>query len=80
MLSFFAQDHSTHNLIYANADLTKAEQAREVIAFCEHWRDLTGRYAELLVMDQKVTTHKVLAELDALGVTFITLSLEPPPR
>ena len=75
VLSFFAQDHSTHNLIYANADLTKAEQAREVIAFCEHWRDLTGRYPELPVMDQKVTTHKVLAELDVLGVTFITLRM-----
>jgi len=78
VLSFFAQDHSTHNLIYANADLTKAAQAREVVVFCEHWKSLTGRYPELVVMDQKVTTHAVLAELDEMGVGFITLRMRSP--
>lgn len=78
VLSFFAQDHSTHNLVYANADLTKAAQAREVIEFCTHWRSLTGRYPELVVMDQKVTTHAVLAELDQMGVGFITLRMRSP--
>ena len=38
VLTFFAQDASTHNLVFANADISKATQAREVIAFCEHWR------------------------------------------
>jgi DNA-binding CsgD family transcriptional regulator len=33
VLTFFAQDADTHNLIYANADLTKAAQNREVLAF-----------------------------------------------
>ena len=32
VLTFFAQDSGTHNLIYANADITKSTQAREVIA------------------------------------------------
>ena len=31
VLTFFAQDTGTHNLVYANADLTKASQNREVI-------------------------------------------------
>lgn len=31
VLTFFAQDSGTHNLVYANADLTKATQNREVI-------------------------------------------------
>ena len=38
VLTFFAQDTGTHNLVYANADLTKASQNREVIAFCDHWK------------------------------------------
>ena len=59
VLTFFAQDASTHNLIYANADISKATQAREVIAFCEHWRSLTGQDPGLLVFDQKLTTQTV---------------------
>jgi hypothetical protein len=78
VLTFFAQDASTHNLIYANADLSKATQAREVIAFCEHWRALTGQEPGLLVFDQKLTTQAVLAELDERGVTFMTLRMRSP--
>ena len=36
VLTFFAQDTGTHNLVYANADISKATQNREVIAFCDH--------------------------------------------
>ena len=75
VLTFFAQDAATHNLIYANADCSKATQAREVIAFCDHWRDLSGADPATVVLDQKVTTHTVLGELDARGVTFITLRM-----
>ena len=64
VLTFFAQDASTHNLIFANADISKATQASEVIAFCEHWHSLTGTDPGLLVFDQKLTTQAVLAELD----------------
>jgi transposase len=75
VLTFFAQDANTHNLIYANADCSKATQAREVIAFCDHWRDLSGADPATVVLDQKVTTQPVLGELDARGVTFITLRM-----
>ena len=78
VLSFFAQDHSTHNLVYANADLTTDRQAQEVLVFSDHWKALTGRFPQRLVMDQKVTTHKVLAELDARGIGFITLRMRSP--
>ena len=78
VLTFFAQDASTHNLIYANADISKATQAREVIAFCEHWRSLTGQHPGLLVFDQKLTTQAVLSELDQRGVTFMTLRMRSP--
>ena len=78
MLTFFAQDSGTHNLVYANADLSKATQAREPIAFCDHWKAVSGADPHLLVMDQKVTTHKVLGELDARGIKFLTLRMRSP--
>lgn len=78
VLTFFAQDAATHNLIYANADCSKATQAREVIAFCDHWKALTGADPALLVFDQKLTTQAVLGELDARGMTFMTLRMRSP--
>jgi DDE family transposase len=78
VLTFFAQDSGTHNLVYANADLTKATQAREVIAFCDHWKQVSGADPHMLIMDQKVTTQPVLAELDARGVKFLTLRMRSP--
>ena len=73
VLTFFAQDAGTHNLVYANADISKAAQAREVIAFCDHWKDLSGIDPATLVLDQRVTTQDVLGELDGRGIRFITL-------
>jgi hypothetical protein len=78
VLTFFAQDSGTHNLVYANADISKATQAREVLAFCDHWKAVSGHDPHLLVMDQKVTTQQVLGELDARGVKFLTLRMRSP--
>lgn len=78
VLTFFAQDSATHNLLYANADLSKATQNREVIAFCDHWLLASGHEPAMLVMDQKVTSHAVLAELDARGIDFLTLRMRSP--
>ncbi len=78
VLTFFAQDSGTHNLIYANAEVSKASQAREVIAFAEHWKNLSGADPAMLIMDQKVTTHPVLSELNARGIAFLTLRMRSP--
>ena len=78
VLSFFAQDGASQTLIYANADLTKATQANEVLVFADHWKNLTGAWPHRLVMDQKVTTQAVLAELDQRGITFLTLRMRSP--
>jgi hypothetical protein len=75
VLTFFAHDADTHNLIYANADLRTATQAREVLAFCDHWRKLTGADPATLVFDQRLTTQAVLGELDQRGVRFVTLRM-----
>ncbi len=78
VLTFFAQDSGTHNLVYASADISKATQNREVIAFCDHWKAASGRDPKMLVMDQKVTTQDVLGELSERGVKFLTLRMRSP--
>src|SRR6266851_4205688 len=78
VLTFFAQDSGTHNLVYANAGISKATQHREVIAFCDHWKQVSGHYPKMLVMDQNVTNQKILGELDGRGVKFLTLRMRSP--
>jgi hypothetical protein len=78
VLTFFAQDSGTHNLVYGNADISKASQAREAIVFCDHWKNVSGADPKMLVMDQKVTTQDVLGELDGRGVKFLTLRMRSP--
>ncbi|MBI4571447.1 MAG: hypothetical protein HY723_05810 [Chloroflexi bacterium] len=73
VLTFFAQDGEQATLCYANADLSKAEQAHEVIRFCEFWQTASGQPPRLLVFDSQLTTHAGLAELDERGVGFLTL-------
>jgi hypothetical protein len=73
VLTFFAQDHASSEMVYANADITKAEQPREIIAFAQYWREATGGDPGLLVFDSQLTNHTVLNELSELGLTWLTL-------
>ncbi|MGH3300311.1 MAG: hypothetical protein ACRDOK_01300, partial [Streptosporangiaceae bacterium] len=78
VLTFFARDSGTRNLVYGNADISRATQAREAIEFCDHWKAVSGKDPKMLVMDQKVTTQAVLGELDGRGVKFLTLRMRSP--
>jgi hypothetical protein len=78
VLTFFAHDHASQEMVYANADLTKAEQAREVLAFADYWKDVAGQDPGLLVFDSKLTTYKVLDELSARDVPWLTLRERGP--
>ncbi len=78
VLTFFAEDAGTRTLLYANADLSKASQNREVIAFADHWQAVTGSDPALLIFDSKLTTQTVLAELDDRKIGFITLRARHP--
>ncbi|MCA1680171.1 MAG: hypothetical protein LC777_15075, partial [Actinobacteria bacterium] len=73
VLTFFAQDHASQEMVYSNTELTKAEQAREVIAFADYWQQVAGQDPSLLVFDSKLTTYKVLSELSARGIRWLTL-------
>src|SRR6266540_3869228 len=78
VLTFFAHDGQTRNLVYANADLTKADQAGEALTFARHWQQATGKLPELLVFDSKVTTGAGLFELHQAGIRFLTLRARSP--
>ena len=78
VLTFFAHDGQTRNLVYANADLHKADQAGEVVRFAHHWQDATGAQPGLLVFDSKATTGAGLAALDSEGIRFLTLRQRNP--
>ena len=73
VLTFFAQDHASTEMVYANADITKAEQAREIISFADYWRTATGADPGLLVFDSQLTNYTVLDELTGRGLTWLTL-------
>ena len=73
VLTFFAQDHAPADMVYSNADITKAEQAAEIIAFADYWQQATGADPGLLVFDSQLTTYKILDQLSGRGITWLTL-------
>ena len=75
VLTFFAQDHASAEMVYANADITKADQSREVLAFADYWHQATGANPGLLVFDSQLTTYQVLDELTDRGITWLTLRM-----
>ena len=78
VLTFIAQDGQEHTILYANAELTARQQAGEVTDFCHFYERTHGQLPKLLVFDSKLTTNEHLAELDQMGVGFITLRQRYP--
>jgi hypothetical protein len=73
VLCFFAQDHAAGEMVYANADITKAEQAREIIAFADYWQRVADTDPGLLVFDSQLTTYPILNELSGRQIRWLTL-------
>lgn len=73
VLSFFALEQDSRVLCYANANLTRAEQAAEVMRFVEFWHELTNSDPGWLYFDSKVTTYPELDRLNQRKVNFITI-------
>ena len=71
--SFFAQEHESRVLCYANANLTRDRAAAEVLRFVEFWHELTGHDPEWLYFDSKLTTYAELSRLNRRGVHFVTI-------
>ena len=76
--TFFAQEHENQVFCYANANLTRDEQAKEVLRFVDYWHDLTGQNPEWLYFDSKLTTYPELSELNSRGIYFVTIRRRGP--
>lgn len=73
ILVFLARDAEARVLCYANAGLTKAEQAGEILRFVAFWHQHTGALPRELVFDSQLTTYEHLSELNRKGILFMTL-------
>jgi hypothetical protein len=73
ILVFLARDAGQGVLRYANAGVTKSEQADEILQFVRFWKKHTGHLPSELVFDSQLTTYEKLAELNRQGIAFITL-------
>jgi hypothetical protein len=71
--TFFAQEHENQVFCYANANLTRDEQAGEVLRFADFWQALTGHDPEWLYFDSKLTTYPELSRLNERGISFVTI-------
>jgi hypothetical protein len=78
VLAFLAQDAAGRAFCYSNADLRKGEEAQEIFRFVEFWRRQHGQLPRHLVFDSRLTTYAHLAQLDELGIGFITLRRRSP--
>jgi hypothetical protein len=73
VLAFFALEQESRVLCYANANLTRAEQAGEVMAFVEYWHALAGADPQWLYFDSKVTSYPESSRPNERGVRFATI-------
>ena len=73
ILVFLARDAQQRVLRYANAGVTKGEQADEILQFVRFWKKHTGKPPAELVFDSQLTTYQKLSELNREGICFITL-------
>jgi hypothetical protein len=73
ILVFLARDAEHNVLRYANAGVTKDEQADEILQFVRFWKKHTGQPPVELVFDSQLTTYEKLAALNQDGIHFLTL-------
>jgi hypothetical protein len=73
ILVFLARDAAERVLCYANAGVTKAKQAGEILRFVDFWQQHTGALPTELVFDSHLTTYEHLNMLNQRGISFMTL-------
>ncbi len=71
--TFFASEHNSHVLCYANANLTRAQQPGEILRFIEFWHELSHHYPHWLYFDSKLTTYAELSRVNELQIGFVTI-------
>src|SRR5262249_2457640 len=56
-----------------NANLTRHDQADEVLRFIDFWQRLTGRDPQWLYFDSKLTDYPQLSQINQRGISFVTI-------
>ena len=73
VLTFFAQEQESRVLCYGNANLTRDDQAGEVMRFVEFWHTLTGHDPQWLYFDSKAVPYPELSRINRRGIWFVTI-------
>jgi len=73
VLAFFAQEQKSRVLCYANANLTRHDQAGELMHFVEFWHTLTGQNPQWLYFDSKLVPYTELSRIQQRGIWFVTI-------
>jgi hypothetical protein len=73
ILSFVAYEPRSRVLCYSNADLTRADQAEELMRFVDFWHDLIDHDPQWLSFDSKVVPYSELAQLNGRRIWFVTV-------
>jgi hypothetical protein len=79
VLTFFAHEPHSRLLCYANANLTRADQAGELIRFVEFWHTIAGRDPQWLYFDSKLAPYPELSRGNQRGIWFVTIRRRAPP-
>ena len=77
ILAFLARDAEARVFCYANAKVRKNNQNDEIVHFVEDYRTQYGKVPAELVFDSRLTTYAHLAQLDRMGIGFLTLRRRP---
>jgi hypothetical protein len=73
VLCFFAHEPRSRVLCYSNANLTRADQAGELMQFVEFWHDLTDHDPQWLYFDSRVVPYPELAKVHQRRIWFVTI-------
>jgi len=73
ILSFVAYEPQSRVLCYSNADLTRADQAAELMRFVDFWHDLIDQDPQWLYFDSKVVPYPELAQVARRRIWFVTI-------
>jgi hypothetical protein len=73
VLTFFAHEPHSPLLGYANANLTRADQAGELRRFVEFWHTMAGRAPQWLSFDSKLAPYPELSRGNQRRMGFVTI-------
>jgi hypothetical protein len=73
ILSFVAYEPQSRVLCDSNADLTRADQAAELMRFVDFWHDLIDHDPQWLYFDSKVVPDSELAKVAQRQIWFVTI-------